>query len=99
MTITQIEANITKLLKSFTQDSFIFDFLLAFGEPKATITRLQKGDLNQLESKGEVLLRKKVFFKEVYGYFYSTFDNIGESKQKPCDFGYIMQVIATTKYI
>jgi len=87
MTITQIEANITKLLKSFTQDSFIFDFLLAFGEPKATITRLQKGDLNQLESKGEVLLRKKVFFKEVYEHLYGTIDtlvnNIGKSKQKP----------------
>ena len=38
----QIETNITKLLKDFTQDNFIFDFLLAYGEPKATITRLKK---------------------------------------------------------
>ena len=35
MTITQIETNITKLIKDFTQDTFIFDFLLAYGEPKA----------------------------------------------------------------
>jgi len=50
MIITQIEDNITKLLKNFSQDNFIFEFLLAYGEPKATITRLQKG---------EVLHRKK----------------------------------------
>ncbi len=43
MTITQIETNITKLLKNFIQDDFIFDFLLAYGEPKATIIRLKKG--------------------------------------------------------
>jgi len=27
MTITQIETNITKLLKDFSQDNFIFEFL------------------------------------------------------------------------
>ncbi|MBL1244310.1 MAG: class I SAM-dependent DNA methyltransferase [Sulfurimonas sp.] len=87
MTITQIETNITKLLKNFTQDTFIFEFLLAYGEPKSTITLLKKGDLNQLESKGEVLLRKKVFFKEAHEHLHGTIDtlknDIGKSKQKP----------------
>ena len=87
MTITQIETNITKLLKNFSQDTFIFEFLLAYGEPKSTITLLKKGDLNQLESKGEVLLRKKVFFKEVHEHLHGTIDtlknDIGKSKQKP----------------
>jgi len=87
MTITQIETNITKLLKNFTQDTFIFEFLLAYGEPKSTITLLKKGDLNQLESKGEVLLRKKVFFKEVHQHLHGAIDtlknDIGKSKQKP----------------
>ena len=55
MIITQIEDNITKLLKNFSQDNFIFEFLLAYGEPKATIIRLQKG---------EVLHRKKVLFNK-----------------------------------
>ena len=65
MTITQIENNLNNLIENFTKENFIFDLLLAFGEPQATITRLQKGELNQLEIKGEVHHRKKVFFKVV----------------------------------
>jgi hypothetical protein len=87
MTITQIETNITKLIKDFSQDDFIFDFLLAYGEPKATITRLKKGELNQLDSKGEVLLRKKLFFKETDQNLHSTIDTLkneySSQKQKP----------------
>ena len=87
MTTIQIENNITTLLKNFSQDNFIFEFLLAFGEPKATITRLQKGELNQLESKGEVLHRKKVLFKETTDKLLATIDtlknDIVNQKQKP----------------
>lgn len=87
MTITQIENNITKLLKNFSEDNFIFEFLLCFGEPKATITRLQKGELNQLKTKGEVLHRKKVLFKETTNNLLATIDslknNVLDQKQKP----------------
>ncbi len=87
MTITQIETNISKLLKNFSQDNFVFEFLLAYGEPKATITRLKKGDLNQLESKGEVTLRKKLFFKEANTELHGTIDTLRTDsaalKQKP----------------
>ena len=87
MTITQIEANITKLLANFSQDSFVFKFLLAYGEPKATITRLQKGDLNQLETKGELTLRKKLLFKEVVAHLHGTIDTLintyASARQKP----------------
>jgi len=87
MTTTQIETNITKLLKNFSQDNFIFEFLLAYGEPKATVTRLKKGDLNQLESKGELTLRKKLFFKEATTGLYGTIDTLrtdsATQKQKP----------------
>lgn len=87
MTITQIENNITNLINNFSQDNFIFEFLLAYGEPKATITRLEKGELNQLESKGELLHRKKVFFKVTSEQLLSTIDTIknevSTQKQKP----------------
>jgi len=87
MTITQIEKKIQKLVKSITKESFIFDLLLSFGEPKATITRLKKGELNQLESKGELLHRKKLFFKESSQNLYNTIDTlkkeIDTQKQKP----------------
>ena len=87
MTITQIENNITELLKNFLSDTFVFDLLLAYGEPKATITRLEKGELNQLETKGELLLRKKLLLKEATAHLHGTIDTLrNESitqKQKP----------------
>jgi type II restriction/modification system DNA methylase subunit YeeA len=87
MTITQIENNIVDLLNNFSQENFIFDFLLAYGEPKATITRLEKGELNQLESKGELLHRKKVFFKVTTEQLLTTIDTLKNEvltqKQKP----------------
>ncbi len=51
-----IRVSLMLILQSFqkhSKDNFIFGFLLAYGESKATITRLKKGDLNQLESNGE----------------------------------------------
>ena len=76
MTITQIETSVTKLLKNFSQDTFVFDLLKAYGEPNATITRLKKGDLNQLKIKGEVTLRKKLFFKEATSELHGTIDTL-----------------------
>jgi uncharacterized protein YqiB (DUF1249 family) len=65
----------------------VFDFLLAYGEPKATITRLKKGDLNQLEAKGEVTQRKKLFFKEATANLHGVIDTLridsATQKQKP----------------
>ncbi len=87
MTITQIENNIKKLLKNFTKESFIFEFLLSYGEPKATITRLKKGELNQFEDKGELLHRKKLLFKESKNDLLTTIDRLkdelSKQKQKP----------------
>ncbi|NOQ31412.1 MAG: hypothetical protein GQ570_09840 [Helicobacteraceae bacterium] len=76
MTITQIENNIINLIKNFTKEYFVFDFLLAYGESKATTTRLQKGELNQLKIKGELTQRKKLFFKEATTNLHSTIDTL-----------------------
>lgn len=87
MTITQIENNLNNLIENFKKENFIFDLLLAFGEPQATITRLQKGELNQLESKGELHHRKKLFFKVVNDDLHLVIDklrkDIEKDKQKP----------------
>ena len=66
MNSNQIENNVAKLIKNFSKDTFIYDLLLAYGLPKATITRLQKGASNLSKVEGEVSLKKKLFFKEVY---------------------------------
>ena len=87
MTITQIEENTKKLLNNFSKEQFIFDFLLAYGTPKATIARLKKGELNQLEEKGEVTQRKKLFFKIADENLHLLIDTLKneptQSKQKP----------------
>ena len=66
MNIVQIKKNINKLINNFNKEAFIYDLLLAYNLPKATVTRLQKGTANLSKLVGEVSLKKKLFFKEVY---------------------------------
>ena len=46
MNIAQIEINLQKLIATFNKENFIYELLLAYGLPKASITRLKKGNLN-----------------------------------------------------
>lgn len=76
MNITQIEQNIKNLLENYNQDTFIYDLLLAYGLPKASISRLQKGSLNLSKNAAEILWKKKLFFKVVTtDGLYSTTDS------------------------
>lgn len=63
MNIAQIENNLQELLKSFDRDTFIYDLISAYGLPKSTITRLQRGGLNLSKLPDEVAWKKKLFFK------------------------------------
>ncbi len=64
MNITQIENNLQNLIKSLNRSSFIYDLLLAYGLPRASITRLQKGGMNLSNVDGEIVWKKKLFYKE-----------------------------------
>jgi hypothetical protein len=66
MNSTQIEQNLQDLMVNFSKETFIYDFLRAYGLPKASITRLQKGSMNLSDNPGEVSWKKKVFFKEEF---------------------------------
>ena len=66
MNINQIEKNLSKLIKNLNEETFIYDLLLAYNLPKNTVTRLKKGLANLSKVDGEVSLKKKLFFKEVY---------------------------------
>jgi len=66
MNINQIEKNLSKLIKNLNEETFIYDLLLAYNLPKNTVTRLKKGLANLSKLDGEVSLKKKLFFKEVY---------------------------------
>ena len=58
MNIAQIENNLQNLIKNFSKDTFIFDLLLSYGLPKASITRLQNGNLNLSKVQGEISWKK-----------------------------------------
>ena len=63
MNIAQIENNLQQLVKSFNKETFIYDLLLAYGQPKASIKRLQQGGLNLSKVDGEIAWKKKLLFK------------------------------------
>ncbi|MCF6357391.1 MAG: N-6 DNA methylase, partial [Draconibacterium sp.] len=66
MNIAQIEINLQKLIATFNKQHFIYELLLAYGLPKASITRLKKGNLNLSKVEGEISWKKKLFFREEY---------------------------------
>lgn len=66
MNIAQIESNLQNILANYTNETFIYELLLAYGLPKASITRLQKGNLNLSTIEGEISWKKKLFFKPVF---------------------------------
>lgn len=67
MNVRQIESNVEALMASWSKDTFIYELLLAYGLPKATVTRAMKGTANMSNEPGVVQLKKKVLFKPVQG--------------------------------
>ncbi|MFZ4796578.1 MAG: class I SAM-dependent DNA methyltransferase [Bacteroidia bacterium] len=67
MNIAQIENNLQDLIKVFKKESFIYDLLIAYGQPNASIKRIKDGGMNLSKVEGEISWKKKLFFKEVNG--------------------------------
>lgn len=67
MNIAQIEKNLTDLVKDISKDNFIYDLLLSYGVPKATVSLLKKGKRNLSKRDDPIILKKKMFFQEVDG--------------------------------
>ncbi len=65
MNIEELEKKIVSIETNLDQENFIYDLLLAYGQPKASITRLKKGDYNQVKQPGTVLWKKKLYFRSV----------------------------------
>lgn len=60
----EIEHNVKQLFENLKKEDFLFDLLLAYGISKASVTRLRNGDFNLSKTDGEILYKKKVFFKQ-----------------------------------
>jgi len=80
MNILEIENNLAHLVANFDKKTFIFDLLLAYGTPKSTIKRLEGSDHDKLTCKGELILRKKLFFK-VADALHVSIDELKSSKE------------------
>jgi hypothetical protein len=63
MKSTEIKTNVQNLIDNFSKEEFIYDFLIAYGISKTSVTRLKKGDYNFAKIDGEILYKKKIFFK------------------------------------
>ncbi len=65
MNIAQIEENLKELIEDYSEEEFIYELLLAYGLPKASITRLKKGsyDLSDEADDDVVSWKKRVYYK------------------------------------
>jgi hypothetical protein len=60
----EIEQNVKRIIENFLKENFLYDLLLAYGISKTSITRLKSGDFNLSKVEGEILYKKKIFFKQ-----------------------------------
>ena len=72
MNITEIEENIKQLTTDFqankvAKEQFVFDFLLAYGHRKSSVSRVKSGERNLSKVAGEVRWKRHVYFKYVEG--------------------------------
>lgn len=65
MNIQKLEKDIQLLVRDRNEETFIYDFLLAYDLPKASLTRLKQGAYNQSKKNGDILWKKKLYFKTV----------------------------------
>lgn len=82
MKSTEIKNNVQNLIDNFSKEEFVFDLLVAYGISKTSVTRLKKGDYNLSKVEGEILYKKKIFFKvEATGKLLSSIDAISKEER------------------
>lgn len=88
MKSTEIQHNVQNIIDNFSKENFVFDLLIAYGISKTSVTRLKKGDYNLSKVDGEILYKKKIFFKtEATEQLLNSIDDISKEehilKHKP----------------
>ena len=82
MKSSEIKHNVQNLIDNFSKDEFVFDLLVAYGISKTSVTRLKKGDYNLSKGDGEILYKKKIFFKvEATDKLLSSIDSITKEER------------------
>lgn len=82
MNSKEIQHIVQNLIDNFSKDEFVFDLLVAYGISKTSVTRLKKGDYNLSKVDGEILYKKKIFFKvEATDKLLSSIDSISKDER------------------
>ena len=82
MISTEIKHNVQHLIDNFSKEEFVFDLLVAYGISKTSVTRLKKGDYNLSKVDGEILYKKKIFYKvEPTGKLLSSIDAVSKEER------------------
>ncbi|MDD2236916.1 MAG: N-6 DNA methylase [Kiritimatiellae bacterium] len=81
MKYAEVAENVKQLVENPPPKAeFIYALLPAYGTPKATISRLKAGQLNLAKEAGDVLLKKKVWFRPVAGDLFAAIEELKTAK-------------------
>jgi hypothetical protein len=81
MNISEIEEKLRNITNNLSSDTFVYDLLHAYGKPKASIARLQKGTLNRSKRDDEILWPKQICFRTLEtSHLLSSFNQICQDK-------------------
>lgn len=77
----ELVANVQDLVKNTpNQSEFVYEFLRAYGTPNASVARLKSGQMNLAKSDGELLLKKKLYFKATEGDLFAALEALKSTK-------------------
>ncbi|MDB2681315.1 N-6 DNA methylase [Opitutales bacterium] len=80
MRYAEVAENVKALARDLpSPEEFVYEFLLAYGTPNASIARLKSGQMNLAKSDGELLL-KKLFFKPAEGDLFAALEALKTAK-------------------
>ena len=82
MSIFNIEERVKKISENIKSNTFIFDFLEAYDQPKSTISRLKKGDYNLSNNENEIIWKNKIYYCHIDSHqdVHATIDDISKSE-------------------
>ena len=59
----KLEEEIRKITDNFSEDDFIYEFLIAFGFTKMSIKRLREGNSNLSKKENQLIIKNKLFYE------------------------------------
>jgi len=65
MSLEIIEKNLRKITENLDTSNFIYDFLLAYEQPKSTVKRLKTGGNNLSKKENELIWKKKIYYHKI----------------------------------